>query len=355
MKMKLLALLLALAMLAGLAACAPAFIPEKSETARIWTDDLGRQVVIPQQITRIVPTGSLAQYILFAIAPDLFVGVTGRWDAGAEELIPREYLDMPYLGQLYSSADLNVEQLALADPQLIIDIGEAKKSSAEDLDALQTQTGIPSVFISATLSTMGEAYRTLGRLLGREERGEELAAFCERVYARTLSIMEKVGEHKVHTLYVLGEEGLNVIAAGSYHAEVLDLLTHNLAVVDNPVGKGTGNAVTMEQIALWDPEFVLFAPGSIYAAVQDLSPWNQISAIVSGNYVEVPDAPLNWMGMPPSIQRYLTLIWLPAVLYPQYCSYDAKAEILEFHRLFYGCTLTEGQYEAITAHAFPEG
>ena len=312
-------------------------------------------MALPGEITRIVPTGPLAQYILFAIAPDLFVGITGRWDAAAEELIPRKYLDLPYLGQLYSSADLNVEQLALTDPQLIIDIGEAKKTSAGDLDALQTQTGIPSVFISAGLSTMGEAYRTLGRLLGREERGEELARFCEQTYSRTAAIMEKVGKNKARTLYVLGEEGLNVIAANSYHAELLDLLTHNLAVVDNPVSKGTGNAVTMEQIALWTPEFVLFAPGSIYSTVQSLSPWNQISAIVDGNYVEVPDAPLNWMGMPPSIQRHLALIWLPAVLYPQYCSYDVKAEILEFYRLFYGCTLTEEQYASITAHAFPEG
>jgi iron complex transport system substrate-binding protein len=245
-----------------------------------------------------------------------------------------------------------VEELALAAPQLIIDIGEPKESVVEDMDALQAQTLIPSVYISATLETMPETYRTLGRLLGREGRGEELAQFCERIYTRTRSIMDEVGENKVSCLYVLGEEGLNVIAATSYHAELLDLLTNNLAVVDNPLSTGSGNEVTMEQIALWNPDFVIFGPGSIYGAVENTQTWNQISAIVSRSYVEVPESPYNWMSMPPSVQRYLGLIWLPAVLYPEYCDYDVKADIVEYFQLFYGCTLSDAQYNTLTANAF---
>ena len=86
-----------------------------------------------------------------------------------------------------------------------------------------------------------------------------------------------------------------------------------------------------------------------------MDPWNRVAAIVDGNYVQVPDLPYNWMGMPPAVQRYLGLIWLTAELYPDYCDYDVKAEILEYYRLFYGCTLTDGQYETITAGSFREG
>jgi hypothetical protein len=46
------------------------------------------------------------------------------------------------------------------------------------------------------------------------------------------------------------------------------------------------------------------------------------------------------------------MIWLPVVLYPEYCDYDVKAEILEYYRLFYGCELSDAQYEALTANAF---
>ena len=359
MKKRFLSLLLALALLLSLSACASkkAVSSPASETeapaAHIFTDDCGREIAIPNEITAVVPSGPVSQLVLFAIAPDLLAGLASRWKSSAEGIIPAQYWTLPYFGELYSSADLNVEELAAAGPQLIIDIGEAKKSIAQDMNDLEAQTQIPSVHIEAALAAMPEAFRKLGSILGKEEKGEELAQFCERVYQRTLFIMEKVGDNKANALYILGEDGLNVLANGSYHAEILDLLTNNLAVVENPTSKGSGNEVSMEQIALWNPDFILFAPGSIYAALSEQEAWKELTAVRTGNYVEVPEGPYNWMGTPPGVQRYLGLIWLTSVLYPEYCDYDVKAEIMEFYELFYGCTLTDAQYAALTVHAFP--
>ena len=319
------------------------------------TDDCGRTVEIPGEITRIVPTGGLAQIALFALVPDLFVGLANEWSETAGPYIDSAYLDLPVLGTLYGSADLNLEELAVTDPQLIIDLGEAKKTIVEDMDNMQDQTSIPSIHIEGTLATMADAYRKLGVILGREERAEELAAFCEKVYARTADIAEKAGDGKVSALYIVGSEGLNVIASGSFHAEVVDMLTDNAAVVDNPAGKGTGNEVTMEQIALWDPEFILFGPESIYEDAAERETWKDLKAIASGNYVEIPYGPDNWMGLPPSVQRYLGMIWLASVLYPDLCDYDVKTEITEAYRLFYGCELSDGQYAELTKNAFPAG
>ena len=351
---KTVAILLALALFLSLTACAagPGSQALHTET-QVFTDDAGRCVELPKEITRIVPSAAMAQMILQALAPEMFVGVASGLKEEAKGIVDERLFSLPDFGSLYAGGDLNVEELAKAAPQVIIDIGEKKPSTAEDMDRLQQQTLIPSVFLSTSLESMPETYRKLGQLLGKEEQAEKLALFCERVYDRTLSIMEQVEEKKINALYVLGEEGLNVIAASSYHAELMDLLTNNLAVVDNPISKGSGNEVTMEQIALWNPEFVIFGPDSIYETVEERSPWNQITAIVNGNYVKVPSTPDNWMSMPPSVQRYLGLIWLPAVLYPEYCAYDVKAEVMEYYRLFYGCTLTEEQYASITAGAFP--
>ena len=46
------------------------------------------------------------------------------------------------------------------------------------------------------------------------------------------------------------------------------------------------------------------------------------------------------------------LLWLPSLLYPEYCDYDVKTEIMEYYELFYGCTLTDEQYNTLTANAF---
>lgn len=363
---KLLSLILAFAMILSLAACgAPAGDPTEpdpriSDTQPagsgtvMFTDDCGREVEVPDEITRIVPSGPLSQIILYAIAPDMFVGLASKWDDGAKGIVPEEYLNLPYFGQMYNTANLNVEELALADPQIIIDIGQSMSTGAEDLDTLQSQTNIPSVFISASLKDMPETFRKLGGLLDREEKAEELAAFCERVYSRTISIMEQVGDNKVDALYILGEEGLNVLSRDSYHSELIDMLTNNLAVVDNPSSKGSGNEVTLEQIALWNPDYILFAPDAIYDTAAQMDTWCDISAIASGNYIKVPYGPHNWLGTPPAVQRYLGLIWLTAQLYPEYCDYDAKAEILEYYKLFYNCELTEEQYQTLTADAMLE-
>ena len=343
------------AMLVTITACGKTAAPaESAAQTRVFTDDCGREVEVPEHISHIVATGPLSQIVLYSIAPDMLVGLASKWSGSAEGIVPEAYLNLPYLGQLYNTANLNVEELALAAPQVIIDIGRVMSGGTEDMDTLQQQTGIPTVFLTSTADALPETYLKLGQLLGREEKAEQLAAFCERVYSRTLSIMEQVGDQKVTALYIKGEQGLNVLANGATHAEVLDLLTENVAVVDNPSSKGSGNEVTMEQIALWDPELILFDPDSIYDTVAGQDTWKELSAISSGNYLEVPEGPDNWMGTPPASQRYLGMIWLTAQLYPEFCDYDMKAEILEYYELFYHCKLTDQQYEALTANAIGE-
>ena len=351
---KLISLILALALVLGLTACGgPVPAPDGSDAREtvMFTDDLGREVEVPAEISRIVPTGPLSQIMLYAIAPDMFVGIACEWGNAAEGIVPQEYLDLPYFGQLYNSANLNVEELAVADPQIIIDVGQPMSSGSEDLDTLSTQTNIPAVYIATTLETVPETFRTLGKLLGREEKAEQLAQFCEKVYPRTVSIMEQVGDNKVDTLYILGEQGLNVLPQNSYHSELIDMLTNNLAVVDAPSSKGSGNEVTLEQIALWNPEFILFAPDAPYEAAAEMDTWKEMTAIRNGNYLHVPEGPHNWVGTPPAVQRYLGLIWLTAQLYPEYCDYDVKAEVLEYYELFYNCALTDEQYDNLTKGA----
>ena len=344
MNKKLTALLLAALMLLTAVSCA------LSET--VFTDDLGREVTLPDAITRLMPSGPLPQLYVYGIAPDMFVGLASKWYDSAKGIIPEDHLSLPYFGQLYGSADLSVEQLALADPQVIIDMGEPKKNIYEDLDGLEAQTSIPAVYIRSTLETAPQAYRRLGELLGREAQAEEIAAFLEKVYTRTVSIMDKVGDNKKQVLYITGDEGHNVLAKGSYQAELIDMLADNLAVVDNPVSKGTGNEVTMEQIMLWDPPFLVFAPDTVYDKVKDDATWSLMSAVASGNYIRTPQGPHNWLGSPPAVQQYLGLIWLTAELYPEYCDYDVKSDILEFYRLIYHCELTDAQYDALTDGAF---
>ncbi len=360
---KLLSLLLALTMLFSLTACgSQTESPAPAETAApvaegfqsyTFVDDLGHEIEITEEITAIVPSGHLAQVILLGVAPDLMVGLGGKLFPDMAEYIPDydRLSGLTYFGTVLGAADLDVEALASTNAQLVIDMGYAKTGYEEELASTQELTGIPCVFIDANLDNYGEAIRKLGQLLGRQEKAEKMAVWCEEVYARALDIMEKVGDNKVGGIYALGESGLSVIAESQPQAEVINLVFKNLAVMENAVGKGTGNAVNMEQIALWNPDFVVFGNDSVYATVAEDPAWSQISAIANGSYVETPAVPHNWTVAPPASQRYLALLWLPYILYPDYCDYDLQEEVTAYYEMFYGVTLTDEQYSRLTANA----
>ena len=348
---KWLAMLLAFVMVLSLAACGAQSSPQTDDTTRVFTDSVGREVEVPAQIDKVALSGPMAQIVLFALCPDKLVGVSNAWSTEAEQYLDEKYFTMPEIGQLYGGkGELNPETLLQSGAQIVIDVGEPKGSIAENLDALQEQTGIPFVHITATTETTGDAYRMLGDLLNMKDEAETLAAYCEKVYDRTVSIAGSV--EKANVLYVTGDMGQNVIAAGSYHAEILDLLTNNLAVVDEPSSKGTGNEVSMEQILTWDPDVVIFAPESIYDTVADDAAWQSVTAIKNGAYYEVPFVPYNWMGFPPSVQRYLGMMWLSKVLYPDATAeYDLFSDVQEYYKLFYHCDLTQAQFDALVANS----
>lgn len=329
----------------ALAGCGSKDKSSKDATVK-FTDSLGREVEVPENIERVAVSGPLAQIPLFALCPDKLVGVATPWSEDAAEFIDEKYMKLPELGQLYGGkGELNLETLLESNADVIIDIGEAKEGAAEDMDKIQEQTGIPFVHIDASLSTMGDAYKMLGDLLGMKDEAEKYAKYYDDTYSRNAKIAEKVEKKKA--LYITGPEGHNVIAKGSFHGEVMDILTENLAVVDEPSSKGTGNEVGMEQILAWDPDYIIFAPDSIYDSVSTNPEWKNVKAIKEGHYYKVPMGPDNWMGYPPSAQRIMGMTWLADTLYHDEANINLKAETKKFYEMFYHAKLTDDQYKKL--------
>lgn len=343
MMKKLVSLLLALTLLVG---CMPLAFAE-GET-RMFTDSTGRTVELPAQIDRIAVSGSLAKMIVFAIAPDKMVGIPTPWDETELPFVPEQYRSMTAIGQLYGGkGEMNPEQLLVANPQVVIDVGESKGTISEGMDELTEQTGIPFVHIEASLSTLDQAYTMLGELLGMEDEAAVLSAYCKEIYDRTVAISGSVD--KVSLLYITGEEGLNVIARDSYHSEVIDMLADNQAVIESPSSKGTGNEVDLEQLYMWDPAVILFSDCGVADTAKDDPAWQVLTAIANDTYYKVPVGPHNWMGFPPSCQRLLGMMWMAKILYPEAADYDLYAETARFYDLFYHWELTQDEFNALTA------
>ncbi len=333
---------------------APEEAPAEEPAAREFTDDCGRTVTLPAEIKAIAVSGPLTQVYVFPLCPELMVGYSNAFSVAAQKYIPQEFLSLPELGQLYGDkGTMDLEALLAAAPDVVIDVGEAKGSIKEDFDALTEQTGIPFVHIDATVATAPGAYERLGELTGKTEKAAELAAWCTKTYADISAMMEKVdadGARK-SILYCLGDKGQNVLALGSFHAETVNMLGNNLAELAEVVSSGMGNEVDMEQLILWNPDIIVFAPASVYSSVGEDPAWQQMKAIADGEYFETPEGPYGWLASPPSVQRYLGMLWLAELMYPDYTDFDLQTEVTDYYKLFYGYELSDADYAELTVNS----
>ena len=201
-----------------------------------------------------------------------------------------------------AKGDLNKEAVAASGAQILIDTGELKDGIAEDLDTMQEQLGIPVVVIETKMEDYGAAYEMLGELLGMEDRGKELSDYCKNAYDETVEVMGKIPEsERANVAYLLGDKGTNTIAKDSYQGQVVDLVGNNVADLGQVSGSGAGVEISMEQLALWNPQTILFAEGSIYDTVASDPAFADLDAVKNDSCYEVPGAPWNWLNSPPTV------------------------------------------------------
>lgn len=321
----------------------------------VFTDASGRKVEIPEGITKVAPSGAVATMFLTPIAPEYMCNVNSAPSVSQMAYLPKAIADLPATGQLYGSkATLNLEELIATGAQIMIDIGDYKDGIEDDLDNLQAQIGIPCIFLRGDLESMADTYRSLGRLLeGKEEKGEELASFIDRTIAMTAQNRAKVRSEDVkRVMLTSGPDGLGTYAKGSAQAQVLDLIgTENAIVVENVTSKGVGNAINIEQLYAFDPDYILFSPDSIYDKAASDPQWKELRAIREGSYAEIPGRPYNWMANPPSINMVLGIWWAGNLIYPEHFDYDVAEAAKEFYNIFWDYELTDAEAESMLSRS----
>lgn len=345
MKQRLLAFFLILCLCLPLAACGKkqGYDPLEGVETRVITDSAGRQVEIPAQIRRVAPSGSTAQMILLPIAYDLLAGLSSSPSTAQMPYFPEEVRYLPTFGQFYGSkANLNMESLIDARPQIIIDLGDAKDTIADDMDRIQKQTGIPTVFIEADLDDMAAAYRMLGDILNRSDMAESLAQFIEKTVSMARENSAKIPENqRLSVLFGTGSTGLACNAAGSVQADVIDLVGAVNAIIPQEVSnRGGGTTVSLEEVYAVEPDVILLSTGGPYDTLAQ-GEWAGLQAVQSGKYYEIPGLPYDWMSSPPSVNRVLGIWWLGNLLYPELYDYDMVQVAREYYGLFWHYDLTE--------------
>ena len=125
---RILSLVFAAAMLLSLlAACSGTGKTETPKTAETvtMTDNAGREVTVPAEVTRVAPSGTVATMFLASVCPDYLVCIGSENSDAQAAYLPKALASLPVTGQLYGGkSTINLEALLAAKPQIIIDLGQ---------------------------------------------------------------------------------------------------------------------------------------------------------------------------------------------------------------------------------------
>lgn len=356
---KILAALLALAMLLAMAVSASA---EATPETRIVTDVWNREVEIPYEVKTIVCLGSMGPR--FAAYLDVVDMMVGAEDSDIEKMSVRydyspvyheQLKELPSVGAGGGSGDNNgyAEAIIQAQPDVII-----AGFNEDAADELQAQTGIPVV--SVRYRTQGfidegfhRAMRVFAEVVGAQERCEQVLAYVDACKAdlndRTKDIPDSDklraytgavtfnGRHGFAFTYV-NFPAFTAVNALNVADVLLEERTGEAAAEAAASGKAyignDGFEVDLEQIIAWDPDIIFLDPGNMDLVNDEYANnpgfFDSLRAVQEGQVYTMPST--NAAG-PNVTYLLINAYYAGLTLYPEQFSdvklEDKAAEIME--------------------------
>jgi iron complex transport system substrate-binding protein len=246
----------------------------------VVTDDVGRQITIPQPIRRIVSIAPSATETIFALgAGDRLVGDTDYCD------YPAEAKAKPKVGGVM---DPNLEEVVALRPDLVVATKEGNRRDTVDaLDRLH----VPVYGLSArTVDEVLQSTQRLADVIGASEQGKALTASLK---ARLDEVQHKLANvTPTRVLFVTWTEPLISIGRQTYIADVLRYAGAQSVIESTQ----DWPHVSMEEVVHLQPEYIVFASddpseaATEFAALHDLPGWRDLQAIQDKKIVIVGEA-----------------------------------------------------------------
>ncbi|MGN2425043.1 ABC transporter substrate-binding protein [Raoultella sp. Lac2] len=318
---------------------------------RTVTDQLGREVTLPDHVTRAVVLQHQTLNLLVQLdAADEIVGVMSSWK---KQLGPAFARFMPGIEQLPAPGDLtqvNIESLLALHPQVVFVANYAPQAMIQQIQ----NAGIPVVAISLRQDVAGEknkmnpsmadeeqAYneglkqgiRLIGEVVDRKNQAETLisAVFAARKEANA-PVADIPDDQRIRVY--MANPDLNTYGSGKYtglmmkHAGALNVAAASV--------KGA-RQVSLEQVLQWDPQviFVQDRYPQVVKQIESDPQWQGIDAVKNHRVWLMPEYAKAW-GYPMPEALALGELWMAKKLYPsRYNGVDVDGKAQEYYQRFY--------------------
>jgi len=317
--------------------------------AREVVDMAGRHVTIPDKIGKVYSSSHPVSLLLYALAPELLVGVNFKVRDELKPFLPRDVLDLPVIGAAMGHGpQMNAEEIVSLHPDFIL-VWLDRFSDNDFIRSQYEKVGIPVLFVRLdTLAQHPAALAFLGDMLQRPQRAKELSdyivAAMDRVRAKVGSVPP---EKRRRVYYAEGREGLATECDDSWHAELIPLAGAENVHHCQQSTHGGGEAVSLEQVIAYKPDFILAQDRQFVASALEQPVWRNVPAISTHAIAFAPRLPFNWVDRPPSFMRAIGVQWLANLLYPDLFPLDLRGETKRFYKLFLNVELSDANLDDI--------
>ena len=312
-----------------------------------FVDAAERYVVVPDRVGRVMTANPPADVLVFVLAPEKLLGWSAPLSGGQRAYLPPKFARLPVVGPVVRPYPTDTVQLvARMHPDLIIEAGPVTPEAAARADWVQQQTRVPYIVLDNSIQATPATLRTIGAMLGVEQRGGALAAYTDSAIDSLRGrLLIAPADERPLVYYGRGSDGLETGLAGSQTMAAID----QAGVIN--VARGLGNTgmttVTRDQIIAWNPAIIIAEDRRFYNALLHSREWRGLIAVANKHVYLEPADPFGWIDDPPGVNRIIGLYWLAALFYPDQYQEDLSANVRAFYESFYGTQLTDPKLEAM--------
>lgn len=314
------------------------------------TDQLGRQVTLPDRVDRVVVLQHQTLNILVQLdATNTLVGIPGNWKQqlgdGYSRLAP-ELTRLPTLGDL---THVDVEKLVALHPQVVFVTNYAPQEMIDQIQKL----GIAVIAISlradnqqqnrlnpdladeeqAYSEGLKEGVRLIGEVVNHQQQAETLikATFNQR--QQTGNRLQAIPASQRIRVYMANPD-LTTYGSGKYTGL---MMAHAGALNVAAAAVKGYKQVSMEQILAWDPQ-VIFVQDRYPQVIDEINQqpaWQAVDAVKHHRVYLMPEYAKAW-GYPMPEALALGELWMAKKLYPgKFHDVDMQKKADTWYQRFY--------------------
>lgn len=326
-------------------------LPFMAQADRTFTDQIGRQVTVPDTVDRVVVLQHQTLNLLVQMnATDKIVGVMANWKQQLGEGYARLAPELSKKAALGDLTHVDAEKLVALNPQVVFVTNYAPREMIDSISRL----GIPVVAISLRHDDAGEQAKMnptmadeeqaydrglregitlIGDIVNKPEEAKALIAATDKGRKMVSDRLQAIPDDQRVRAYMANPE-LTTYGSGKYtglmmaHAGAMNVAASTI--------KGF-KQVSMEQVIAWNPQ-VIFVQDRYPKVVNEIlqSPqWQVIDAVKQHRVYLMPDYAKAW-GYPMPEAMGIGELWMAKKLYPgQFTDVDMRKVANDWYQRFY--------------------